>query len=410
MAHYVGLDVSVRHTSICIVDEIGNVVREIRVASDPAAIVPILTAPTIDCRRVGLEAGPLSQWLFSGLGGAGLPVICVETRHMKAALAAQVNKTDRNDARGIAQMMRVGLYRPVHVKTAASQEKRTLLAARKLLQGQNRAIENDLRGLLRSFGLKVGPTSAGAFDARVRQLVDGLPRLTAIIRPLLEARAALRSQFAVLHRQLLDLVRHDPVCRRFTTVPGVGAVVAITFQATVDIPQQFTTSKAVGAHFGLTPRAFSSGETDAGQHRRTTAAPPRSGRPRRCRSGGRCSGMLSPPSPRPPAGQRDGAFDARTEQLDLHAQLADPLHGRGELTAHRIRLALLQRAIQRRFRLLTPALELVERHAEFAREILGGLATQQSKHRLTLAAYALARISHTGERRSFERRCAGERA
>jgi transposase len=262
MAHYVGLDVSVRHTSICIVDEIGKLVRETRVASDPAAIIPILTAPTIDCRRVGLEAGPLSQWLFSGLAEAGVPVICVETRHMKAALAAQVNKTDRNDARGIAQMMRVGLYRPVHVKTSASQEKRTLLAARKLLQGQNRAIENDLRGLLRSFGLKVGPTSAGAFDARVRQLVDGLPRLTAIMRPLLEARAALRSQFAVLHRQLLDLVRHDPVCRRFMTVPGVGAVVAITFQATVDIPQRFTKSQAVGAHFGLTPRAFSSGETD----------------------------------------------------------------------------------------------------------------------------------------------------
>jgi transposase len=262
MAHYVGLDVSVRHTSICIIDEIGKLVRETRVASDPAAIIPILTAPTIDCRRVGLEAGPLSQWLFSGLGEAGLPVICVETRHMKAALAAQVNKTDRNDARGIAQMMRVGLYRPVHVKTAASQEKRTLLTARKLLQGQNRAIENDLRGLLRSFGLKVGPTSAGGFDARVRQLVDGLPRLTAIMRPLLEARAALRSQFAVLHRQLLDLVRHDPVCRRFMTVPGVGAVVAITFQATVDIPQRFMKSKAVGAHFGLTPRVFSSGETD----------------------------------------------------------------------------------------------------------------------------------------------------
>lgn len=262
MAHYVGLDVSVRHTSICIVDEIGKVIRETRVASDPAAIIPILTAPTIDCRRVGLEAGPLSQWLFSGLGEAGVPVICVETRHMKAALAAQVNKTDRNDARGIAQMMRVGLYRPVHVKTAASQEKRTLLAARKLLQGQNRAIENDVRGLLRSFGLKVGPTSAGAFDARVRQLVDGLPRLTAIMRPLLEARAALRSQFAVLHRQLLDLVRHDPVCRRFMTVPGVGAVVAITFQATVDIPQRFIKSKAVGGHFGLTPRAFSSGESD----------------------------------------------------------------------------------------------------------------------------------------------------
>ena len=262
MSHYAGLDVSVRHTSICIVDACGKIVRETRVSSDPAAIVPILTVPGIDCRRVGLEAGPLCQWLFSGLAEAGLPVICVETRHMKAALAAQVNKTDRNDARGIAQMMRVGLYRPVHVKTVASQEKRTLLAARKLLQGQNRAIENDLRGLLRSFGLKVGPTSAGSFDARVRQLVDGLPRLTAIIRPLLEARAALRTQFAVLHRLLLDLVRDDPVCRRFMTVPGVGAVVAITFQATVDIPQRFARSKAVGAHFGLTPKAFSSGETD----------------------------------------------------------------------------------------------------------------------------------------------------
>jgi transposase len=110
--------------------------------------------------------------------------------------------------------------------------------------------------------LKVGSTSAGAFDARIRQLVEGLPRLTAIIRPLLEARAVLRSQFAVLHRMLLDLVREDPVCRRFMTVPGVGAIVAITFQATVDIPQRFTSSKAVGAHFGLTPRAFSSGETD----------------------------------------------------------------------------------------------------------------------------------------------------
>lgn len=262
MPHYVGLDVSVRHTSICIVDEGGKIVRETRVSSDPAAIVPILTVPGTDCRRVGLEAGPLCQWLFSGLAKAGLPVICVETRHMKAALAAQVNKTDRNDARGIAQMMRVGLYRPVHVKTVASQEKRTLLAARKLLQGQNRAIENDLRGLLRTFGLKVGPTSAGTFDARVRQLIDGLATLTAIIRPLLEARAALRAQFAILHRQLLDLVRDDPVCRRLMTVPGVGAVVAITFQATVDIPQRFASSKAVGAHFGLTPRAFSSGETD----------------------------------------------------------------------------------------------------------------------------------------------------
>jgi transposase len=110
MAHYVGLDVSVRHTSICIVDDVGKVIRETRVTSEPESIIPILTAQHLACRRIGLEAGPLSQWLFNTLASAGLPVICVETRHMKAALAAQINKTDRNDARGIAQMMRVGLY------------------------------------------------------------------------------------------------------------------------------------------------------------------------------------------------------------------------------------------------------------------------------------------------------------
>src|SRR6478735_5445397 len=227
MDQFAGLDVSVKETSLCIVDDAGRIVREAKVASEPEALLAMLTNPACHFKRIGLEAGPLSQWLFNALASAGLPVICVETRHMKAALAAQINKTDRNDARGIAQMMRVGLYRSVHVKSEASMEERTLLAARKLLQGQNRAIENDVRGLLRSFGLKVGPTSAGAFDARVRQLVEDLPGLTAIIRPLLEARAAIRSQFVVLHRLLLDLVRDDPVCRRFMTVPGVGAVVSI---------------------------------------------------------------------------------------------------------------------------------------------------------------------------------------
>ena len=148
MTHHVGLDVSVRETSICIVDEAGTIVKEARVPTEPSIIIEMLTAPGIACRRIGLEAGPLSQWLFNELARAGLPAICVETRHMKAALAAQVNKTDRNDARGIAQMMRVGLYRPVHVKTRISQEKRMLLTSRKLLQGQIRALENDLRGSL----------------------------------------------------------------------------------------------------------------------------------------------------------------------------------------------------------------------------------------------------------------------
>ena len=156
MQHYVGLDLSVKETSVCIVDKAGKVIREVKVATKPVPILAVLTEEALAIERIGLEAGPLSQWLFSALAEAGLPVICVETRHMKAALSAQINKSDRNDARGIAQMMRVGLYRPVHVKTLASQKRRMLLTSRQLLQAKALDIENDLRGTLRNFGLKVG--------------------------------------------------------------------------------------------------------------------------------------------------------------------------------------------------------------------------------------------------------------
>ena len=156
MEHFAGLDVSVKETSVCIVDDTGRIVREVKVASEPEALLPVLTEPAYRFKRIGLEAGPLSQWLFSALAEAGLPVICVETRHMRAVLQAQINKTDRNDARGMAQMMRAGLYRPVHVKTLRSQKLRMLLTHRKLLQSKAIAIDNDLRGTLRNFGLKVG--------------------------------------------------------------------------------------------------------------------------------------------------------------------------------------------------------------------------------------------------------------
>src|SRR5881394_3869620 len=134
MDYFAGLDVSVKDTNVCIVDDTGKIIREVKVASEPDALLQVLRNATYRFKRIGLEAGPLSQWLFSALGEANLPVICVETRHMRAVLQAQINKTDRNDARGIAQMMRVGLYRPVHVKTLRSQKLRMLLTHRKLLQ------------------------------------------------------------------------------------------------------------------------------------------------------------------------------------------------------------------------------------------------------------------------------------
>src|SRR5277367_1980131 len=259
MDHFAGLDVSVKETSICVVDDTGRIVREVRVASEPEALLQVLGNPIYRFKRVGLEAGPLSQWLFSGLAEAGLPVICVETRHMRAVLKAQINKTDRNDARGMAQMMRAGLYRPVHVKTLRSQKLR-LLTHRKLLQSKAIAIDNDLRGTLRNFGLKVGVVGTVKFEARIKELVENLPDLAMLVEPLLIVRRVLREQIGILHRRLLAVVRDDDVCRRLMTVPGVGPVVALTYRATVDVPARFRNSKAVGAVFGLTPSKYQSGE------------------------------------------------------------------------------------------------------------------------------------------------------
>jgi transposase len=170
------------------VDDAGRIVREVRVASEPDVLLAVLKNPAYRCKRIGLEAGPLSQWLYTAFGEAGLPVICVETRHMRAVLKAQINKTDRNDARGIAQMMRVGLYRPVHVKTLRSQKLRMLLTHRKLLQSKAIAIENDLRGTLRNVGLKVGMAGATKFEARIKELVENLPDLAVLVEPLLVVR------------------------------------------------------------------------------------------------------------------------------------------------------------------------------------------------------------------------------
>ena len=262
MDYFAGLDVSVKETSVCIVDDAGKIVREARVASEPEALLQVLTNTIYRFKRVGLEAGPLSQWLYSVLAEAGLPVICVETRHMRAVLKAQINKTDRNDARGIAQMMRVGLYRPVHVKTLRSQKLRMLLTHRKLLQSKAIAIENDLRATLRNFGLKVGIVGTVKFEARIKELVAKLPDVALLVEPLLVVRRVLREQVGILHRRLVAVVRDDDVCRRLMTIPGVGPVVALTYRVTVDVPARFRNSKAVGAVFGLTPSRYQSGEND----------------------------------------------------------------------------------------------------------------------------------------------------
>ncbi|QDG94492.1 IS110 family transposase (plasmid) [Rhizobium sp. NIBRBAC000502774] len=262
MKYYAGLDVSVKETSVCIVDDSGRIMRERKVVSHPEDLVTYLNDAQLHFERVGLEAGPLSQWLYEGLAKAGLPVICIETRHTNAFLKAHPNKTDRNDARGIAQMMRVNLFRPVHVKTLTSQKRRALLTARKLLQEKSIAIENDIRGLLRNFGLKVGLIGTVKYEERIRELVSGFEDLIDIVEPLLVARRKLREEYSKLDRKVQLEAKADPVCQRLMTVPGVGPIVSLAYAATIDIPARFRTSRSVGAVLGLTPTLIQSGESN----------------------------------------------------------------------------------------------------------------------------------------------------
>jgi transposase len=212
--------------------------------------------------RIGLEAGPLSQWLHAGLSAAGLETVLLETRHVKAALSAMTVKTDRKDARGIAQLIRMGWFRPVHCKSSGSQEVRALLVARKQLLGKLLDVEFSIRGILRGFGLKMGAVTRNGFDARVRELCAGQTMLEQIAGAMLAARAALLTEYSKLHKAMLAIVRADAVCRRLMTAPGVGALAAITFKTAIDDPARIKKSKAVGALFGLTPRKYQSGETD----------------------------------------------------------------------------------------------------------------------------------------------------
>jgi len=262
MEHYAGIDVSLERSSVCVVDSSGRIVREAKVASEPEALVGLFGQLGLPVARIGLEAGPLSQWLYAGLAKAGFEAVLLETRHVKAALSAMIVKTDRRDARGIAQLLRMGWFRPVHCKSPAAQEVRALLVGRKLLQAKLRDVELSIRGILRGFGLKVGEVSKGRFAARVKELVAGHEMLETVIGAMLQARDGLQIEFMRLQRRMLAIVRNDTVCRRLMTVPGVGALVAITFKTAVDDPERFRTAKALGAHFGLTPKRYQSGETD----------------------------------------------------------------------------------------------------------------------------------------------------
>ena len=262
MEHYVGLDVSLKLTAICVVDQTGSVLREGVVDSAPETIAEFVRSNAPSVVRIGLEAGPTATWLWTELKQLGLPVICIDARHAKAVLKMQINKSDRNDAAGIARIMQTGWFKEVRVKDLDSHAVRALLASRALLVKIKRDLENQVRGLLKNLGLVIGRAKFNVFAVRAEELVEGRPELAAAVRPLLEARKSIELQIDDLDRKVLRLARINAQVRRFMTAHGVGPITALCFLATIDDPTRFKRSRSVGAYVGLTTRRYASGEVD----------------------------------------------------------------------------------------------------------------------------------------------------
>ena len=262
MDYYAGIDVSLECSSVCVVDASGKIVREAKVASEPAALIDWFGSLGLGPARIGLEAGPLSQWLYAAMKQAGLAVELLETRHVSDAFKAMPVKSDRNDARKIAQLMRLGWFRPVQCKSMSAQEIRAMLTARKLVQSKLLDVENSLRGILRGFGLKVGKTTKRNFASRIGELVAGQPALEAIAAAMLAIHMVLLREFNGFEKRVRAMSRLHDKARLLMSTPAVGPIVSLTFACAIDDPSRFTSSKQAGPHFGLTPKKYQSGETD----------------------------------------------------------------------------------------------------------------------------------------------------
>jgi len=263
MPFFVGLDMSKATTSICVENERGERVSEGTVPTDPSSIISFLRGEGRRYRRVGVESTSFTPWIFERLAKAGLPIICIESRHARSILKdRRVNKTDRNDARGIAEIMRAGIYKTVHIKTKTSQEGKLVLTSRAHMVRAKRNIDNLIRGFLLQFGLKLEAGRRMTFEARARALLKGDAVVARIVRNLLNVRASIIAEFKSLDAMVIRLATGDPICRRLMTAPGVGPFVALTFRCGVDVPERFTSSRTVGVHFGLTKPSRQSGKSD----------------------------------------------------------------------------------------------------------------------------------------------------
>lgn len=260
--NYVGLDVSDKKTAICIVNYEGEIISEGMVDTDPESINAFLQKAEQSYEIVGIEATNIAIWLYWKLSKAGYNIICVETHKTAAFMSAQKMKTDRNDARGIAQMMRCGMYTQVHVKSDESQRLKMLINNRRFMVKQRVDLENQIRGSLKTFGLKTGDVTEAKYETRIRELIAGDGELEVAVVPLLEQRCSGMERILEFDKILKTAAKNDPVCQLLMTVPGVGLLTAILFKAVIDDPTRFKRSKDVPCHLGLTPRKYASGEVD----------------------------------------------------------------------------------------------------------------------------------------------------
>lgn len=267
MSIYAGLDVSDKTTHICVVDVEGKVLWRDVVASDPDVLAKWLNRHCTGLVRVVLETGPLSTFLYHGLAERGVAVECICARHAKGVLSARVNKSDVHDAEGLAQLSRTGWFKRVHMKASATHIDRAALRIRAQLITARTAMANQLRGLLKLFGLRMGTArTPGRRTERLAALYAQRPDLETLFAPLIASMETIEEQLRASNRLLGERAAADPVCTRLMSVPGVGPITALTFTATIEDPRRFARGEDVGAYAGLVPRRSQSGERDTSGH------------------------------------------------------------------------------------------------------------------------------------------------
>ena len=262
MDAFVGLDVSQKKTAICVVDAAGVKICQASVNTSPHEIYEYLVTKGFERSKVGMETGPLAVWLYHGLRALGLDIDCIHARHVHAALSMQLNKTDQNDAYGIARLVQSGWYRPTHVKSLDCHQVRLMLTAREKLVQIRVTLINQIRGLLKTFGVVLPPGKNSVFE---RSIVESSPSIESVkptVLMLMQSWKEISQQIRQMDKRLESYAKDDGVCRLLRSIPGVGALTAISFKTAVDDPARFGSVSDVGAFLGLTPKRYQSGDVD----------------------------------------------------------------------------------------------------------------------------------------------------